>query len=290
MQDKIMLVYRSKPQAYWDHRHIYLSPKYSAKTPYNHRTMLDNEVVIEFDDDDLEKNRKNADEVTKRLVKHGFEYAKWFSGGKSTHVHIFIDPKNATNLPLLKSCLMRYYCQGLATPDLRLTSMNHLIRAEYGLHEKTGKHKTLISKSKEYPKLSTVPEGVWKFYGKEKERILKAKVTNTTKDLTQHEAIKFLMNTTNMREQVKDGRVRVMFLLTAVLKEKMPPKEMEDFICEWYRYSGGVKLSETQLRENTKYILERGYNVSEQTILNYCEELGIDTSKFINRQDGGTDL
>ena len=46
MQDKIMLVYRSEPMSYWDHRHLYLGPKYSAKTEYNHRSMLDNEIEI----------------------------------------------------------------------------------------------------------------------------------------------------------------------------------------------------------------------------------------------------
>lgn len=280
IQDKIMLVWRDSPQAYWNYRHMYLGPKFSARTPYNHRSMLDNEVVIEFDCGTVEENREYANKVTNRLLRDGFKYAKWYSGGKSTHVHIIIDPKQCPNVPLLKSCLMRYYSKGLPTPDLRLTSKNHLIRAEYGLHEKTGKKKTLISKSKEYPAISEVPDAVWNFYGQERERLLKRKLTLTTKDLSQHKAVKFLMDSTNVREVVKDGRFRIMFLLTSVLKDVMEPKELEQFIVDWYRYSGGVKMTEKKVRENVTYILEKGYVVTESTILNYCEELGLDMTKM----------
>ena len=280
MQDKIMLVYRSGPMKYWDHRHIYLSPKYSPKTPYNHRSMLDNEIVIEFDDGTPEENRKQADIVTQRLVKDGFSYAKWFSGGKSTHVHLFINPETCPNIPLLKSSLMRYYCKGLSNPDMRLTSRNHLIRAEYGLHEKTGKHKKLISKSTNYPVENTVPQGVWDFYSNERMRLLKRKSTIATKDLKEHKVIKFLMDSTNMREKVKDGRSRVLFLLTAALKNSMEAKELEQFMVDWYRYSGGTKLSESKVRDSVRYTLSKGYNVNEDTILNYCEQIGLDTTKI----------
>jgi len=280
MQDKIMLVWREKPMDYWSYRHMYLGPKFSARTPYNHRTMLDNEIVIEFDNGTPEQNRTNADIATQRMVKDGFGYAKWFSGGKSTHVHVIIDPKECPNIPLLKSCLMRHYCKGLPSPDLRLTSKNHLIRAEYGIHEKSGKYKTLISKSKGYPSISEVPDAVWRFYCQERERTLKRKLTLTTKDLKEHKAIKFLMDSTNVREKIKDGRFRIMFLLTSVLKDSMEPKELEQFIVDWYRYSGGVKMSESKVRSNVTYILEKGYNVNEQTIVNYCEEIGLDMTKM----------
>lgn len=281
MQDKIMLVYREKPEDTWGHRHLYLSEKFSPKTPYNHRSILYNEVVIEFDSGTPKENRKWANQVADRLSEAGLEYAKWDSGNKSTHVHAFINAKNCPNLSLLKSSFMRHFCQGLpSNPDLRLSSDNHLIRAEYGVHEKTGKKKKLLYRTAKYPFINEVPKEVWDYYGQERQRLLKRKLTMTTKDLTQHEAIRFLMDSTNIREKVKDGRSRILFLLVSVLREKMPLPELEQFMVDWYRYSDGRKLSESKIREHVQYIAKKKYTVTENTIYKYCEEIGIDTTKM----------
>ena len=56
MQDNILLCYRPTLKSYWGDRCNYLSEDYIQSKAYNHRSILDNEVVIEFDEKDVKLN------------------------------------------------------------------------------------------------------------------------------------------------------------------------------------------------------------------------------------------
>ena len=90
-QDSILLVYRPTLKSWWGDRCYYLDDDYLQSKPYNHRSVLDNEVVIEFDEEDKTLNRKCADYVCKRLKTDNIGFSKWDSGNKSIHVHCMID-------------------------------------------------------------------------------------------------------------------------------------------------------------------------------------------------------
>ncbi len=56
-----------------------------------HREILPNEIVIEIESENWEDVVNEASLVIRRLEEFGIPYYIWFSGGKSLHIHIFID-------------------------------------------------------------------------------------------------------------------------------------------------------------------------------------------------------
>lgn len=276
LQDKIIVCYRPTLKNSWGDRCLFLSNEFDQLKEYNHRSILQNEVVFEWDEEDIKTNRKNCDIVATRLKKEGYKVAKWKSGNKSTHLHVFINIAGAKNISLLKRCFVRYFSSGLPLPDLRLTSDNHLIRAEYGVHEKTGVRKHLISKDKDYPKVRAIPTEVWTIYNEKMRVNLKRQNTIQFSDLSEHPIIKLFLNNDKIRE-VGDGRDRILFALIHVLKHKYK-NDKEGFIKflhEWYRYSSGCKLDEWSLRQKVNYHFNRDYNIGVNYLYNLAEELNL---------------
>jgi len=279
IQEDITLCYRPSNQGVgssWGDRCQFLSPEYSRTKKYNHRVTLDKEIVIEFDEEKPEDNEKAINIVCKRLKKDDIKYSLWYSGGKSTHCHFFVDTKKASNLRLLKSVIMRHYCEGLEfKPDLQLAG-KHLIRAEFGINEKTGKYKTKLYQSKEYPILNTIKQEVWDKYIKEMNWLLKASMTRSTNDLADSEYIKKLLDTTYFNDKLKDGRNRIIFVLANVLKTKYEKKELINLLQQWYKYCGGKKMSDNQIA----YVVYKAYKTDQSPGLKYIlqllKELGVE--------------
>lgn len=256
----IVLVYRPTEDSRWSDRCLYGGEGYDVHKPYNHRTMLLNEVVIEFDDPDKEKNKEYADEVARRLRADKIAFTKWFSGNKSVHIHCLLDIDGAQNRTLLKKVFMRHYCEGLPMPDLQLTSDRHLIRAEFGIHEKTGKYKEYISRSGDIGKVSEIPLVVWDKYRKEYETSLRREMTrNADKNFKDHPAFKIMQET----QHLNDGRSNGLFILIHVLKAEYTKEELIDYLQRWYKYSGGTKLSPGQIAWQVNYQWNRNYNVKK---------------------------
>jgi len=212
------------------------------------------------------------------LNKMGFEYAKFFSGNKSTHVHFLINALNVANLPLLKKTLIRHICKNLPIPDLQLCITNHLIRAEYGVHEKTGKKKMLLSKSANYPKLNTIPQEVWDKYTDNMCRITQSNMTKDLKGFDELPGIKLLLQTEEFKN-ARDGRTRALFLLIHALRDKYSETELISYLQTWYRYTGGQKLSPQQIEKQVQYYLKKRY--SDNFYKTYLEDLLTE----IGRQD-----
>lgn len=274
IQSEILLVYRPTQKSSWGNRVLFLGEGYDAIVPYNHRSVLKTEIVIEYDTDDLVANRKFVDEIARRLKKDGIEYAKWYSGNKSTHLHCFIDVKNAKNIQLLKKCFMRVYTVGLPIPDLRLATNNHLVRGEYGIHEKTGKHKSLISKTPNYPLLGTISTTVWEYYYKQMSIVVKRRTTIDTKDLMEHKGLQYILATHKFKES-NDGRERALFMLIHLLKPRYSDKkEFTKYLIEWYRYSGGTSLTDRQIASKVWYHWSRNYNIGIPFLNELLESIG----------------
>ena len=272
IQKDIPLCYRSSEKAWWNDRCLYLDEKYSDTKKYNHRMILQQEVVIEFDTENHEDNFKYVDTISKRLIKEGIKYSLWHSGNKSYHLHFFVSTKQATNIRLLKKSIMRYFSEGLPVlPDLQLAG-NHMIRAEYGKHEKTGKNKNLIRQSHGYPKLCELPQGVWNRYRDEMEKVQKWRMSMSVNDLADSKIIKELLDTTNF-DKLGDGRERIVFVLSNILYTKYDEKELVQLLTDWYKYTNGRKLSRGQIAYKVRRAYKKPYKISERYILELLEEL-----------------
>lgn len=250
IQPDILLCYRPNNKgegSSWSDRCLYLEDGYNAKKAYNHRMTLDKEVVIEFDEESKKVNKKMALEVVKRLEADNVSFSVWDSGNKSYHVHCFFDPKQASNLRLLKSNIMRHYCKGLDfKPDLQLAG-SHLIRAEYGVNEKTGNKKRRILQSNNYPSISLIPQDAWDAYVKEMNWMMKVSMTRSVSDLANSNMIKKLLDTTYFNDNLKDGRSRILFVLANILKSKYNKRDLVDLLQKWYKYTNGKKLTDGQI-------------------------------------------
>jgi len=296
LQEKILLVHRVSTNDTWADRCLFLADDYSPTIDYNHRCILQNEIVCEYDDEDKEINRTLALIYAQRLRKDGFRVAVWHSGNKSVHVHTFIDTGNCSNVPLFKKVFLRHYgtfwidkrtgkiytgkeddidktIYRKILPDLQLTGST-LIRTEHGLHEKTQKKKTLIKSCASYPYPMPVQKIIWDKYVATQSKIIRAMATRQIGGLEQYQGFKFLLSTQDFRE-CEDGRERALFILIHILKPKYSSmKELIKFCQEWYRYSGGIKMTETQISHKVKYHWFKKYSIGKAHIDDLLESLG----------------
>lgn len=272
LQENILLCYRPTLKHSWADRVLYLSKEYNPYKEYNHRTILDCEVIIEYDTEDVEENERLVRIVGKRLQDDEVSYSLWNSGNKSTHLHFYINHREAKNLRLLKNCLIRHYTKGLPLPDMKLAG-KHMIRAEYGVHEKTGLRKTAIYKSRNYIKKHDIKEEVWNYYIREMKRVTQAKLTRNVNDLVNCEEVKLILDTVKFREY-DDGRERALFMLIHLLKNSYDTKEeLTSFLQSWYKYSSGRKLSDGDIRRKVSYHYNREYNIGKGYIQEFLDEL-----------------
>jgi len=295
IQDSIMLVSRPTLKNSWANRALFLSEDYIPTLHYNHRSIMNNEVVIEYDLDDKELNKKLAYKVTDKFKKEGIKYSIWFSGNKSCHVHLFIDPKEARNISLLKNVFMRHYgtfyldnktdtiyrerhkdTDIKILPDIRLCAPNHLIRAEYGIHEKTSKIKYLLSKSREFPYINKISSDVWNRYIRTQQIVIKRRVSTDAGKITDLPGFKYIASSHNFRKQ-EDGRERAMFVMIHALKDQYKDRK-DDFIKyiqDWYRYSGGYKLGDNNIKFKVIYHWNRTYKL-ENFLNELLESIGME--------------
>ncbi|HEY9705833.1 MAG TPA: hypothetical protein V6C58_25585 [Allocoleopsis sp.] len=275
-QKQILLVYRPTEDTNWTNRCLFLGEKYNSNTPYNHRIILKNEIIIEFDEDDKKTNLKLVQEVISRLKKDGINYSLWDSGNKSYHCHIFVELGNATNIQLLKRCFIKYYCQGMQLPDMQLCQETHLVRAEFGVNEKSGKKKFLIENSKNYLELNYIPKKVWELYNLEQQKSFTKTIIKDTQELLNTPVLKTVLDTIRMKEEVKDGRERILWMLSQLLKNKYSKDELKVFLNDWYTYSGGNKLTQRQINLKVDQAYKKDYHITERFVKTLAEDLGID--------------
>jgi len=95
-----------------------------------------------------------------------------------------------------------------------------------------------------------ITKEIWDRYNILTSELLHRKVTTTSSNIKEHPAFKIIFNPESFKE-VDDGRERAMFFLLQVLKKDYTtPNDLFVFIYEWYKYSGGYKLSKETLLKN----------------------------------------
>lgn len=271
-QEKILLVYRPSEKHSWADRCFYLEEGYDQEKEYNHRLILLNEVVIEFDDNDPQVNEKYAYVVSKKLKQDNIAHSIWDSGNKSLHIHFFVYTKNVGSIRLLKKVVMRHYTEGLPLkPDMRLAVDTHLIRAEFGIHEKSGRRKRPVYKTRNCLKDNVLPMSVWQKYATARTITIKRRTTQDVGGICP--CIKYIASAEQFREN-QDGCERALFVLIhSGLKDKYSQPDLEDYLWEWYKYAGGYKLTEQQVRNKVRYHYKRSYGTFSM-VKELLEELG----------------
>lgn len=277
IQEDILLLYRPTKDDFWNDRCLFLADTYSSHKNYNHRGILECEVVIEYDEDDRTKNLEYANIVCKRLKEANIGYSLWWSGNKSYHVHTLLDMGQATNIPALKKAFVRTFgaieVEGKTIyPDLGLCGQNHLIRAENGINEKTRRKKKLEHATKGYPFIYDIPSVVWKAYHEE---MRKPRSARSSKEIRSHPGFEYILSTHDF-VQAGDGHERALFMIIHALKEDYVNKDDEfiKFCQDWYHYSGGKSLSAGQIAHKVRYGLEKSYVISVSMIDDLMDELG----------------
>lgn len=151
--------------------------------PINHRVILPWEIVIEFDYEEYETNRLLTSLTHLILDEMNIPCIFGYSGGKSFHTHIFMNPK-LTEIKLseerakklksgnfhfsdLRNRVAEELMDGIVliedkilnTSKLDMANLyrNSLIREFGGIHEKTDRRKTFLEK---LPKENEKPNGV----------------------------------------------------------------------------------------------------------------------------------
>ena len=280
-QEQILLVYRPSNKHGWADRVWYLGEGYDQEKQYNHRLILENEVVIEFDDEDPQKNEEYAKVVSQRLKQDKIKHSAWDSGGKSIHIHFFLNSKRAGNIRLLKKVVMRHYTEGLPIkPDMRLAANSHLIRMEFGLHEASGRRKRPIYTSRSNLEENCLPDVIWQKYANMRTTVIRRQASKSLAEAN-CSCINYIANTVEFREN-DDGRERALFVLIHTLKEKYEKESLTEFLQDWYKYSGGYKLSPEDVAKKVSYHYNRTYGtytmvkelleeLGRENVLNECE-------------------
>jgi hypothetical protein len=218
---------------------------------------------------------------------------------------IFKIPDTVKNLSLLKTVIMKYYGtfyyneivnriednrlklpEGEDTkriwPDLRLAGNNHLIRAEFGLNEKSGYEKDLLFKSPTYPCLSVIPQKIWDDYERAQKNSVSIRMGVQTKDLADSAIVKLLLDSASFKDNMDDGRERVIFALIHILKSKYKNKQdLADFLYEWYLYSSTQrpKLTDKDIYNKVSYHWNREYFITHNYLVGLIEEISGKTFK-----------
>lgn len=113
------------------------------KPEYCLRQILDDEIVIEFDSDDLELVTKAVMQTGLNLIKANIDFEYWyFEGCRSPHLHIHnlpIKQYSESQRKLFKKIFIRKYVplEYLSYVDLSLIDSKHLIALEWSPHWKS---------------------------------------------------------------------------------------------------------------------------------------------------------
>lgn len=281
---EVLVVHRPTTD-YWPRRGpdrcLYKSSDYDPLIKYNHRSIMPHEVVVEFDEEDKNINERKAFLVALRLAEQGYGYSLWWSGNKSYHVHTLVNIGGYNDRALVKRLFTILLCEGLGKPDMQLCHDNHLIRAEFGLHEKTGEYKTLVTQSKNYFKPKKLPSDFEELYNLEqRKRIARKALRNGS--YKAHPGVRALLNTHDFKTTVGDGHQRGLYLLSNILRFDWQD-DLEGFVKflqEWYKVSGGNKLRPDEVEKTVRYQVGRNYNrFSISKVEDILDDIGVQYKK-----------
>src|SRR3990167_2452559 len=211
------------------------------------RQIMHDEIVIESDLSMRKMNRGVSERIEKRLLRKNIEYSKWFSGGKSYHIHLTMPELlkfSGEDLKLLKRLFVLWlydfdiqevYRHKI---DLQLCG-THMIKLEYSPHSETNIRKQLISEN-DSDKQNKIPEIIWSKFKQEKEYVPNKNFKPQSFD--DKECLKYFT-----KNKVSDGKQRIAFILFNNYKMSYGIEAATDFIKNWNAEINKYAIPEVKL-------------------------------------------
>ena len=248
----IEVVYRPNERVPWGrNRKMYDG---NCNYEYNHRTILDNEVVFDFDSEKMEENLDNSWLVCEKLVADNIDFSVWDTGNKGIHIHTFwSNLSEFKDRALMKKTILKHYAYGMNI-DYQLAG-KHLVRMEYGKNEKRRSNEKQPLYFEGTIQFNIINDNLIEQYKLELNRYIERRLT-TPANVDEQIIKDFLEG----KYIIKDGREKFLFFLINELKTRIPQDELGTRLITWYRYSGGSKLSDQEIRIKVHYHYASGVN------------------------------
>jgi len=264
-----------------------------------HRSMMDNEIVIESDYPDYIDNFEATKIIGNILEKKGFVPHYYYSGNKSIHTHIFIDwvtffqIKNRKEfIEWLRSKMISCWDTNIRKFDKNLVKTTHLIRCELSKNKKGFKtflgytHNDLSfipyicnEENRIYPRLGKIilssPNCAWELIEEFLEYKNKPKPTLTSNfnpDNCSGEIRKSIRRLlSNDFKKIGEGRKRAIFIILSELRRVVGDDKAKVMVNDWnVRMGAPIKQSEIDYRFKKK-----AYTLSNKYINDFMKEIGI---------------
>lgn len=123
--------------------------KFNPNKSYKHRQGMPNEIRIEFDSDDINRNWKNSNLTAVLLDQLGYSFCVYYvEGGRSPHIHIYdLDELELLTIKQREEYRKKFLtkiCPLNSNPDYGLCDERHLCALEFVNHFKYDKPKELL--------------------------------------------------------------------------------------------------------------------------------------------------
>lgn len=264
------VVYRPNERVSWGRNRKMYDGKLDLD--YNHRTLMNCEIVFDFDDEKKSINEECALEVCKRLQSDNIVFSLWDSGNKGYHIHTFWkDLDKLTDLKVMKTVIMKYYAKDFKI-DYQLAG-KHLVRMEYGVNEKNrDNNKTLLVGNTNII-FNDITSYFIELYKTELNKYLFRSIEKTP-DMDN----KLLKQLLEGEYVVKDGREKFLFYLINSLKSTFPEDELTNRLTSWYYYTQGSKLTRVQIKNKIHYHYNSGttYSFSNDSLKKLMKEYNVE--------------
>ena len=283
-----------------------LSNKHNGVAVDVHRSMMDNEIVIESDYPDYIDNFEAAKIIGKMIEGMGFIPHYYYSGNKSIHIHVFLDWACMTGIELwkdvkkfkqdfiiwLRTEMISCFGTNVRQFDKDLIKATHLIRCELSKNKKG--YKTFLGythndlsfipyvcneENRIYPRLGKIKlsnphcinELLDRFYeGKEKNKPSNIPTFNPDDCPNEiRQSVGRLLS--DDFKKVKDGKQRAMFIIVSELRRVVGDDKAKPMINDWNVRMG----SPIEQREIDYRFTKKTYTLSNKYIHDFMEELGM---------------
>ena len=223
----------------------------------NHREVLPQEVVFDYDHKDINKNKFYHGIIANKLKRYKVEYKSWTTSGKGIHTHIIFPdllsyPKEDRSM--VKKSIIDFFFgphAAHAKVDYQLCT-RHMVRAEYGTHEKSGGIK--LPYDEFVPRIKVpnkIPPRALDIYEMEKSKFKSRKPLVIGRGFSSNPfpCISYFMGEDFC--SVKDGRKRAKTILLGYFY-KLKGDEALDIVREWNDYKLNRHFNDYQLTSSFK--------------------------------------
>jgi hypothetical protein len=219
---------------------------------FNHRDIFPNEVVLDFDEEEIETNAHYASKVMVFLKEQKIKHSVWYTAGKGIHIHTFFkDLEKVSELKLMKNLLADWMTQSIPiTIDKQLMG-RHLVRMEFGHHESKMPErirKTPIGDTfEQHFKKNTIPKHLWQQY---EDKILFYALKRLQ---NKHEGgkvtgipycLKYMLSDDFVKHH--DGGKRALFCIASYYRN-LPDAELGSLLVRYNKYVLKEPLSKEQM-------------------------------------------